>query len=189
MLKSLTLLFLLTILLVLTSAQEHGSPNGSPPKNPNAVSPSINPNDVQFPSGVDPKHLSPPTPTPESTPGDLYVCTDANWGGSCQYIHALTHNCYNFVDPLLKSLTSIRPDKNQMCVFYSGVDCVGDTDWIRWPGSGNMRGRRFDNKVASWNCQDDDCNEGAPGGCTKNADGTLKGKDQNADNAKEWITK
>jgi hypothetical protein len=89
----------------------------------------------------------------------------------------------------LKALTSIRPDKKQMCVFYSDVNCNGDTDWIRWPGSANMRGRRFDNKAASWNCQDDDCNEGAPGGCTKNADGSLKGKDQNADNAKGWIVK
>jgi hypothetical protein len=53
---------------------------------------------------------------------------------------------------------------------------VGRADWLRWPGSANMRGRRFDKMVASWRCSDDDC-AGAQdvGGCHENADGSPKG--------------
>ncbi|KAF1916799.1 hypothetical protein BDU57DRAFT_418557, partial [Ampelomyces quisqualis] len=108
-------------------------------------------------------------------PGDLYVCTDINFSGTCSYFHALTYNCYNFDAPFRRQISSIRPDKNQVCIFYENEDCGGSDDWVRWPGSANMRGRRFDNRAASWRCSDDNC-DGVQkkGGCTKNEDGSLK---------------
>lgn len=169
----------------------HGSPAGNqdpnPAPTPEPVDTNIDPNNVQFQDGIDPNNLSPPERPSESTPGDLYVCTDTQFGGDCEYFHALTYNCYNLADKFKHKLTSIRPDKNQMCQFYDSDNCVGDSDWIRWPGSGNMRGRRFDNRAASWTCSDDSCDGvQGPGGCTKNADGTLKGADPVGDAAKGW---
>jgi hypothetical protein len=118
-----------------------------------------------------------PAPEPESTPGDVYFCTDANFGGNCQYLHDLTYQCHNLPAELNKQVTSLRPDKGQLCMFYEGTECGGRADWIRWPGTTNMRGRRFDNSVSSWQCSEDKCDGvQAPGGCTKNADGSLKVK-------------
>ncbi|KAH7398928.1 hypothetical protein DE146DRAFT_782733 [Phaeosphaeria sp. MPI-PUGE-AT-0046c] len=182
MIPLLLLLPLLTSLTSLTLAQTHGSPNGAP-----VPVTDIDPNNVQFQPGIDPNNLSPPERKLESIPGDLYVCTDSQFGGECEYFHALTYNCYNLAPKFRHALTSIRPDKNQMCQFYAEDNCVGDSDWMRWPGSGNMRGRRFDNRVASWTCSDDNCDGvQGPGGCTKNADGSLKSMDPVGDAAKGW---
>lgn len=52
---------------------------------------------------------------------------------------------------------------------------MGKAEWLRWPGSGNLRGRGWDNRIVSWRCSEDKC-DGVqqPGGCTKNKDGSLK---------------
>jgi hypothetical protein len=176
---------LVTLFIALIHAQDHGSPNGVPipvtvvdPNAPSPVNPTIAPDQVSFASWVNPDQLSPPTPTPirpESTPGDIFVCTDADFTGTCEYFHNLTYECYNLDDRFRRQLTSIRPDKNQLCLFFDEDNCAGNADWIRWPGSGNMRGRRFDNRAASWKCSDDDCDGvQGPGGCTKTPDGKLK---------------
>ena len=60
-------------------------------------------------------------------------------------------------------------------MFFDGDDCQGKADWIRHPGTKNMRGRRFDNKVRSWRCSSDDCTgPQSEGGCHENKDGTPK---------------
>jgi hypothetical protein len=178
---------LLLLLSTYASAQAHGSPNGVPipVADPNAISPSINPSDIVWASWVDPAHLSPATSTPpappaasqapESSPGDIFVCTDSDFKGVCEYMHSVTYVCNNFGDKYAGLLSSIRPDKGQLCLFYDKKDCFGDADWIRWPGSSNMRGRRFDDRAQSWKCSDDNCDgTQGPGGCHENPDGTPK---------------
>jgi hypothetical protein len=185
---------LLTLFTFLTSAQEHGSPAGVPPtvtqvlpSDPPKVNPTLDPNAISFASWVDPNNMSPPTPTPESNPGDLYVCTDTQFTGDCSYFHAVTYQCYNLLPQYRKKLSSIRPDKNQLCIFFAEDNCNGAVDWMRWPGSGNMRGRRFDNEAASWQCTEDKCDGvHGPGGCSENPDGTPKGGKSVEDIAKGW---
>ncbi|KAH8730614.1 hypothetical protein GQ44DRAFT_575742, partial [Phaeosphaeriaceae sp. PMI808] len=108
-------------------------------------------------------------------PGDIFVCTDIDFSGYCQHIRSTTYKCHNFAPEFRKKVSSIRPEKNQACFLYENDDCFGKSDWIRNPGSGNLRGRRFDNMATSWRCGDDDC-QGAQneGGCHENADGSPK---------------
>ncbi|KAF2036281.1 hypothetical protein EK21DRAFT_106384 [Setomelanomma holmii] len=93
---------------------------------------------------------------PNSTPGAITVCTSANFdtlsGGLCQDIKQTLGQCHNFGSVLRKKLTSIRPDQGQICYSYDEDEWFGGADWLVWPGSGNMRGRRFDKMAASWMC-------------------------------------
>ncbi|KAH7392749.1 hypothetical protein BKA66DRAFT_21375 [Pyrenochaeta sp. MPI-SDFR-AT-0127] len=143
---------------------------------------SFNPDDISWAGWANPSTLTQfappapppePSPEPESSPGDIFVCTDTAFRGTCEYFHNVTYQCHNLPANLQKQLSSIRPDKGQLCIFYDDQDCFGAAHWMRWPGSGNMRGRRFDNKVVSWRCTEDGCDGvQGPGGCSENPDGS-----------------
>jgi len=95
------------------------------------------------------------------------MCNDSNFGGKCVYFTTTYPRiCYPLPADMAGKISSIRPDKNQVCRFYEGENCGGQADWLRHPGTKNMRGRRFDNKVKSFKC-DDDCDEQnvQEGGC------------------------
>ncbi|KAF2830095.1 hypothetical protein CC86DRAFT_436180 [Ophiobolus disseminans] len=122
----------------------------------------------------------------EAEPGDVWMCNNINFDhehGKCVYFREVTNKCFNLPSDMAGQISSIRPDKGQLCRFFENTDCGGKADWIRWPGTKNMRGRRFDNRVRSWNCASDDCNGGdlKPGGCHEHGDGTPKPQ------GKRWV--
>jgi hypothetical protein len=62
------------------------------------------------------------------------------------------NDCHEFKDDYFGSISAFRPDKGQVCYLYTESKCGGDFDSLVFPGSSNMRGRRFDNRAKSWKC-------------------------------------
>lgn len=52
-----------------------------------------------------------------------------------------------------KQVSSVSMEEGQTCLVFDMPDCYGSDDWLRSPGSQNLRGRRFDNRIVSWRCQ------------------------------------
>ncbi|KAI8934634.1 hypothetical protein NX059_008327 [Plenodomus lindquistii] len=149
---------------------------------PGVPPPAPTPGVIPVPSGA-PKPKPAPKPPAKPAPpktgvdigiGDIYVCQSKDFGGVCRLLKSVVNKCENLPYDLTGTLTSIKPYKNQMCRFFSQDNCYGDSDWMRWPGSKNMRGRRFDNKARSWQCTEDNCNSGADGGCSESGNGKPK---------------
>ncbi|KAE8868072.1 hypothetical protein PTNB29_01983 [Pyrenophora teres f. teres] len=113
------------------------------------------------------------------SPGDLYVCSDAFWGGDCRYIHSTTYKCHNMPPGLVTKISSIQPDTNQYCNLYADWNCrETDKPVIYRQTSENISDLAFyglDKAVLSWKCWDDDCTGvQTEGGCHENANGTPK---------------
>jgi hypothetical protein len=80
------------------------------------------------------------------------ACHDANFTGSCATYSEPHGECHNYPYKHWKKYTSILPLPGQFCYFYEEGDCYGSKVELRFPGSNNLRGDRFDNKVKSWKC-------------------------------------
>ena len=139
------------------------------------------------PAKPEPVHFAPlsrrrnlrPQLTALPSPGDLYVCTDPGFSGTCTYIHSTTYKCHNMPPHLVTYISAIRPDRGQRCSFFTKWGCEQlDAPWmnaLRWPGASDLSLFGLDDAVLSWECWEDDC-EGVQreGGCYENADGTPK---------------
>jgi hypothetical protein len=84
--------------------------------------------------------------------GGHLACHDANFTGACAYYVEPRGECHYYLFKHWDKYTSIGPDKGQFCYFYERGDCYGDGIQLEWPGTRNLRGRRFDNRVKSWKC-------------------------------------
>ncbi|KAF2273319.1 uncharacterized protein EI97DRAFT_161086 [Westerdykella ornata] len=88
--------------------------------------------------------------------GGHFACHDANFTGACHYYVEKRGACHEYEKENWEKYTSIGPDKGQWCYFYEGEQCLGDHVELRHPGSRNLRRKRFDNRVKSWNCWKDE---------------------------------
>lgn len=102
------------------------------------------------------KPSKPPAAPPpnDTTPGHFFACINADLTGTCKKFEDTTKTCHNFPAEYVNTISSIQPDKRQTCYFYNKVDCLGEVDGLMWPGSRNLRGRRFDNQAVSWQCNE-----------------------------------
>ena len=148
---------------------DHTVPNIEQPVNlPNQQLPPINPG-PKAPAAVEPIQIGytasivptsttdvPPDifPTPPAVvTGGHTACTDSNFGGECKFFEDLPDTgCHNYPVVFHDKWSTIRPNPGQFCHFHDMVDCYGSTLRLEWPGSENLRGKRFDNRVKSWQC-------------------------------------
>ncbi|KAF2848884.1 hypothetical protein T440DRAFT_509254 [Plenodomus tracheiphilus IPT5] len=117
--------------------------------------PTTHPSKPNGHDGIDFSNLHLPAPI-DSAPGKIYICDSKNFAGTCKVFTSALNKCTNLPHDFQNVATSIKPDKGQTCRFYDREDCFGTGEWIRWPGSGNMRGRRWDNRARSWVCDGDE---------------------------------
>ncbi|RMZ74213.1 Beta gamma crystallin [Pyrenophora seminiperda CCB06] len=99
-----------------------------------------------------------PDPGSLPSPGDLYVCADPNFAGECQYIHSTTYKCHNLPFGFAGKISSIRPDANQVCSFYTDSNCQEPSKAaitsIKSPDITDLASYGLDNAVLSWKCWD-----------------------------------
>lgn len=50
---------------------------------------------------------------------NLYVCTDANWAGTCMNIAVTPGKCYNMPTAFDKNVSSTGPDEGTFCTLHS----------------------------------------------------------------------
>ncbi|KAH6444603.1 hypothetical protein HBI59_096880 [Parastagonospora nodorum] len=136
-----TIVILVTIFTTLVSAVDERKPTGTIIIG------------LPLPKPSKPPAAPPPT-DPDSTPGHFYACTNVDLMGTCQKFEDTTKTCHNFPAEYVGSISSIQPDRHQTCYFYDKADCGGEMDELIWPGSSNLRGRRFDNRAVSWTCNE-----------------------------------
>ncbi|KAH7122279.1 hypothetical protein B0J11DRAFT_334728 [Dendryphion nanum] len=85
-------------------------------------------------------------------PGGHLACADADFQGDCHYYYEPPSGCHNYEFERWDKWTAIKPNKGQYCYFFEEADCYGSKVELRWPGTNNLRGKKFDNRIKSWNC-------------------------------------
>ncbi|KAF1999104.1 hypothetical protein P154DRAFT_577257 [Amniculicola lignicola CBS 123094] len=92
----------------------------------------------------------------DPAPGAFFSCIDSLYEGDCKYHspppETRLRHCHNFDRGAWNKISSINPDPGAYCWFFTGEECLGDHLELRWPGSSNLRGLRWDNAVRSWKC-------------------------------------
>ncbi|KAF8998683.1 hypothetical protein BDQ17DRAFT_1428284 [Cyathus striatus] len=63
--------------------------------------------------------------------GNLYVCTDANWGGECTLT---SDECNNMISGFQDNISSFGPDVGWECTTYTDINCTGATYADHQPG-------------------------------------------------------
>lgn len=96
----------------------------------------------------------PVAPPHDSTPGHFYACTNVDLMDTCKKFEDTTKTCHNFPQEYVGSISSIQPDRKQRGYFFDQADCGGEVDELIWPRSSSLKGRRFDNRAASWRCDE-----------------------------------
>ena len=61
---------------------------------------------------------SPPTRDQARSDGNIYVCTDWNWGGSCTVVGFNNGQCTNFPSGWQDNISSIGPDGGWTCQVF-----------------------------------------------------------------------
>ncbi|GJE87342.1 hypothetical protein PsYK624_034250 [Phanerochaete sordida] len=67
-------------------------------------------------------------------PGNLYVCTDANWGGHCDNIWFAHEQCVTFPGDFQNDISSIGPPQQWYCYGYTNYNCGDDFIDFQYPG-------------------------------------------------------
>ncbi|KAF2659466.1 hypothetical protein K491DRAFT_196906 [Lophiostoma macrostomum CBS 122681] len=101
---------------------------------------------------------TPTSQTPDSAPsntdhpGRHMACADANFTGSCAVYNEPLNGCNNYPSEMYDKYTAIQPSPGQTCWFFEAEQCLGDHIKLEYPGTSNLRGLRWDNRIKSWNC-------------------------------------
>ncbi|KAF2741094.1 hypothetical protein EJ04DRAFT_592753 [Polyplosphaeria fusca] len=102
-----------------------------------------------------PSHTTPfslPTPQPQVASAGFYSCIDSEFKGECKQHSSALATCNNLDVGAYDQISAIRVDKYITCSFYEDEQCLGDHLELEAPGSENLRGKRWDNRIKSWNC-------------------------------------
>ncbi|KAF8199803.1 hypothetical protein K438DRAFT_1966170 [Mycena galopus ATCC 62051] len=72
------------------------------------------------------------------TQGNVFVCTDAGFTGSCQ-VFSSSGQCVNFPSSFNDDITSVGPDSGQDCFFWNDINCSGaELGPLRSPGTSDL---------------------------------------------------
>ncbi|KAI4717274.1 hypothetical protein E4T48_06544 [Aureobasidium sp. EXF-10727] len=85
--------------------------------------------------------------------GDVYVCTGANFTGSCQYLKQPFDTCVILPETLSKKVSSFGPDEGATCLLMQG-SCNDSEPYrsVSYPGISDLRNVTFDDIATSFIC-------------------------------------
>ncbi|KAJ7222895.1 hypothetical protein C8J57DRAFT_241847 [Mycena rebaudengoi] len=84
--------------------------------------------------------------------GNIFVCVDPNFLGTCATFHGASGQCINFPPPFQHSISSVGPDPGQDCLFFDQPNCLGRHLLIQFPGILNLATVGFDDVIMSFVC-------------------------------------
>ncbi|KAM3413644.1 hypothetical protein BST61_g10337 [Cercospora zeina] len=90
----------------------------------------------------------------------LYVCTDADWKGTCEDLRNGPGLCINFEEPFAANISSVGPDSEiSGCTLFEKENCDLSGEFvanIKKPGLSGLRtspqGGRYNDKFRSYIC-------------------------------------
>ncbi|PPJ57984.1 hypothetical protein CBER1_11470 [Cercospora berteroae] len=90
----------------------------------------------------------------------LYVCTDADWKGTCKDLKNGPGLCINFQEPFAANISSVAPDSEVSgCTLYEKEDCDLSGEFvanIKKPGLANLgsspQAGRYNDNLRSYIC-------------------------------------
>ncbi|GJE87356.1 hypothetical protein PsYK624_034390 [Phanerochaete sordida] len=69
----------------------------------------------------------------------LYVCSDANWSGTCENVGFNNEECIVFPGELQNDITSVGPPQGYYCYLYRNYSCTGDNlSSVVYPGISDL---------------------------------------------------
>ncbi|KAK7045009.1 hypothetical protein R3P38DRAFT_2882090 [Favolaschia claudopus] len=90
------------------------------------------------------------------TQGNVFVCTDAGFTGTCGVFHGNSGECVNLPSQFNDNISSVGPDSGQDCFFYIDINCSGgQLGPIRSPGISNLNVAAtvgFNDHISSFKC-------------------------------------
>ncbi|KAJ6553741.1 hypothetical protein DFH09DRAFT_1495313 [Mycena vulgaris] len=89
------------------------------------------------------------------TQGNVLVCTNAGFTGSCTVLHGSSGQCVNVPLVFNDNISAVGPDSEQDCFFFTQVEanCGGSQlGPIRSPGNSNLGGTSFNDAISSFHC-------------------------------------
>ncbi|KAF8976948.1 hypothetical protein BDQ17DRAFT_1267010, partial [Cyathus striatus] len=84
--------------------------------------------------------------------GNLYVCTDANWGGECANLGFYINECNNMPSGFQDNISGFGPDAGWECTTYTDINCTGATYAGHQPGFTTLPSFINDN-ISSFRCE------------------------------------
>ncbi|KAJ6495517.1 hypothetical protein DFH09DRAFT_1205636 [Mycena vulgaris] len=87
------------------------------------------------------------------TQGNVFVCTNADFTGSCTTLHGSSGQCVNVPLVFNDNISAVGPDSGQDCFFFTDANCGGSQlGPIRSPGNSNLGGSSFNDAISSFHC-------------------------------------
>ncbi|KAJ7323255.1 hypothetical protein DFH08DRAFT_350047 [Mycena albidolilacea] len=90
------------------------------------------------------------------TAGNIFVCTDAGFTGSCAVFSGASGQCVDFPSNFNDDISSVGPDSGQDCFFWIDAGCSNEQlGPIRSPGSSNLNVDptvAFNDHISSFKC-------------------------------------
>ncbi|GME53119.1 allantoate permease [Neofusicoccum parvum] len=92
------------------------------------------------------------------TPGNIYICTGANWTGTCGSKVQPFDTCIKLTAPYYHNIGSFGPDAGALCrITYTAESCTTHGDlFAQYPGIAdlyNYNGVDVGHSITSWLCQ------------------------------------
>ncbi|KAK8221897.1 hypothetical protein M8818_000062 [Zalaria obscura] len=86
--------------------------------------------------------------------GGVYMCTEANWSGNCQYLAYPVDTCVQLSDEWASQVSSFGPDAGTSCMIMQG-HCSSSEDFygdIVSPGYADLSTIEWSDRMTSYLC-------------------------------------
>ncbi|OCL04904.1 hypothetical protein AOQ84DRAFT_299935 [Glonium stellatum] len=99
------------------------------------------------------------SPLEKRTPGGIYICTGANYSGTCGYAVQPFNTCIELTSPWYHNIGSFGPDQGALCrLTISAETCTAQGDaFVQYPGTPDLRnynGVDIGDSITSFLCQE-----------------------------------